>query len=187
MNSFFSPWLFPASRDLHTPPLEAPKRSDWCFHYHLTPHVGTSASLRAQTPPASLIYERLWIIRLHLANSGCSAHLMSLSLITPAEPLLFLKATYSQVLGIKMWALLCCVLSLFSSVPLFVVLWTLPARLLCPGDSPGQNTGVGGHALLQAIFPTQESNPHLLCLLRSQVGSLPLVSPGEAQLKVTST
>ena len=30
-----------------------------------------------------------------------------------------------------------------------------PARLLCPWDSPGQNTGVGCHALLQGIFPTQ--------------------------------
>ena len=30
-----------------------------------------------------------------------------------------------------------------------------PARLLCPWDSPGKNTGVGCHALLQGIFPTQ--------------------------------
>ena len=29
------------------------------------------------------------------------------------------------------------------------------------GDSPGKNTGVGCHALLQGIFPTQESNPGL--------------------------
>ena len=29
------------------------------------------------------------------------------------------------------------------------------------GDSPGKNTGVGCHALLQAIFPTQGSNPCL--------------------------
>jgi len=35
-------------------------------------------------------------------------------------------------------------------------------RLLCPlGDSPGKNTGVGCHALLQGIFPTQGSNPAL--------------------------
>ena len=40
-----------------------------------------------------------------------------------------------------------------------------PPRLLCPWDSPGKNIGVGCHALLQGIFPTQESNPHLLCLL----------------------
>ena len=29
------------------------------------------------------------------------------------------------------------------------------------GDSPGKNTGVGSHALLQWIFPTQGSNPGL--------------------------
>ena len=36
------------------------------------------------------------------------------------------------------------------------------ARLLCPWGSPGKNTGVGCHSLLQGIFPTQESNPGLL-------------------------
>ena len=36
-----------------------------------------------------------------------------------------------------------------------------PARLLCPWDSPGNNTGVGCHALLQGIFPTQGLNPRL--------------------------
>ena len=30
------------------------------------------------------------------------------------------------------------------------------------GDSPGKNTGVGCHALLQGIFPTQGLNPDLL-------------------------
>ena len=29
------------------------------------------------------------------------------------------------------------------------------------GDSPGKNTGVGCHAFLQGIFPTQRSNPGL--------------------------
>ena len=37
-------------------------------------------------------------------------------------------------------------------------------RLLCPWDSPGKDTAVGCHAFLQGIFPTQGSNPHLLCL-----------------------
>ena len=32
-------------------------------------------------------------------------------------------------------------------------------------DSPGKNTGVGCHALLQGIFPTQGSNVGLLCFL----------------------
>ena len=40
-----------------------------------------------------------------------------------------------------------------------------PARLLCAWDSPGKNTGVGCHALLQGIFPTQGSNPRCLHLL----------------------
>ena len=39
------------------------------------------------------------------------------------------------------------------------------------GISPGKNTGVGCHALLQGIFPTQGSNPGLLCLLYGQAGS----------------
>ena len=32
-------------------------------------------------------------------------------------------------------------------------------RLLCLWNSPGKNTGVGSHTLLQGIFPTQGSNP----------------------------
>ena len=31
-----------------------------------------------------------------------------------------------------------------------------PARLLCPWDSPGKNTGVGCHFLLQGIFPASQ-------------------------------
>ena len=34
--------------------------------------------------------------------------------------------------------------------------------LLCPRDFAGKNTGVGCHFPLQGIFPTQESNLHLL-------------------------
>ena len=37
-----------------------------------------------------------------------------------------------------------------------------PTRLLCPWNSPGKNSGVGSHFLLQGIFPTQGSNPGLL-------------------------
>ena len=50
-----------------------------------------------------------------------------------------------------------------------------PSRLLCPWDSPGKNTGVGCHFLLQEIFPTQGSN---LCLLHGQADSLPLTCLG---------
>ena len=49
------------------------------------------------------------------------------------------------------------------SVRLFVSPWTVAHQApLVLGDSPGQNTGVGCHALLQGIFPTQRSNPDLL-------------------------
>ena len=37
-----------------------------------------------------------------------------------------------------------------------------PIGLLCPCDSPGKNTGLGSHSLLQGIFLTQGSNPGLL-------------------------
>ena len=36
-----------------------------------------------------------------------------------------------------------------------------PTRLRCPWDSPGKNTVVGCHFLLQGIFLTQELNPGL--------------------------
>jgi len=49
-----------------------------------------------------------------------------------------------------------------------------PTRLLCPGDSPGKNTRVGCHTLLQGIFLTQGSNPHSLCLLHCRQILYPL-------------
>ena len=48
-----------------------------------------------------------------------------------------------------------CVLSHCSCVWLFATSWTVAAGFLCPWDSPVKNTGVGCHALLQGIFPTQ--------------------------------
>ena len=39
------------------------------------------------------------------------------------------------------------------------------SRLLCLWDFPGKNPGVDCRLLLQGIFVTQGSNPHLLCLL----------------------
>ena len=55
----------------------------------------------------------------------------------------------------------------------------LPARLLCPWDSTGKNTGVDCHALLQGIFPIQGLKLHLWCLLHWQAGSLLLVPSGK--------
>ena len=48
-------------------------------------------------------------------------------------------------------------------VRLFVTPWTVaPGSSVC-GDSPGKNTGVGCHALLQATFPTQGWLKEMLC------------------------
>ena len=52
--------------------------------------------------------------------------------------------------------------NLLSRVWLFATPWTVPARLLHPWDSPGKNSEVGCHVLLQRIFPTQWSNLGLL-------------------------
>ena len=60
--------------------------------------------------------------------------------------------------------LLVVVVYLLSCVRLLRPHGRYPARLLCPRDSPGKNTGVGCHFLLQRIFPTQESNTCLLWL-----------------------
>ena len=48
------------------------------------------------------------------------------------------------------------------SCPTLATPWTIALQVLCPWDSPGKNTGVGCHFLLQSIFPTQGSNPGLL-------------------------
>ena len=53
-----------------------------------------------------------------------------------------------------------------------------PTRLLCPSNVPGKNTGVCSHVLLQRIFPTQQLNSHLLCLLYWQANSLSLCHLG---------
>ena len=58
----------------------------------------------------------------------------------------------------------------------------LPARLLCPRDSPGKNTGVGWHALLRGIFPTQGVNLCLLRLLRWRAGSLPCLGRNKSRI-----
>ena len=56
-------------------------------------------------------------------------------------------------------------------------LW--PASLLCPWNSPGKNTGVGCHSLLQTIFPAQGLNPVFCIAGRFFLSSKPL---GKARL-----
>ena len=49
-----------------------------------------------------------------------------------------------------------------SSILAWRILWTEKPGGYCPWDFLDKNTGVGDHALLQEIFPTQGLNPGLL-------------------------
>ena len=54
-----------------------------------------------------------------------------------------------------------CMVNRFCCVQLFATLWITARQFFSPWDSPGKNTGVGCHALLQGTFPTQGLNPGL--------------------------
>ena len=62
-----------------------------------------------------------------------------------------------------------------SCVGIFETPWTLACQpTLSMGFFSGKNTAVGCHFLLQGIFPIQELNLHLLCILHWLMDSLPL-------------
>ena len=70
--------------------------------------------------------------------------------------LLFVLCLFAYVMHVYM----------FSHVRFFVTpMDCKPARLICPCESPGKNTGVHCHFLLQGIFLAQGSNPCLLWFL----------------------
>ena len=99
-----------------------------------------------------------------------------------------------------------CMLSCFSHVQHFATLWTaaliflcvyiflsdfsptssyfieVVLRLLCLRNSPDKNTGVGYHFLLQGIFPTQGSNPHLFMSPALPGETSLLVPPGKPKI-----
>ena len=72
-------------------------------------------------------------------------------------------------------------LSRFSHVLLFATLWTVARQAPLPMDSPGKNTGVGCHALLQGIFPTQGLNLHSLTFPTLAGGFLTTALPEKPQ------
>ena len=72
---------------------------------------------------------------------------------------------------------LCCAKLLQSCLTLLKPVNCSPPGSPVHGDSPGKNTEVGCHALLQGIFPGQGSNLRLSHLLHWQAVSLPLAPP----------
>ena len=87
--------------------------------------------------------------------------------------LMQLTAISTHLTNIYDWTIYCLVASVVSNSLRTHGLQS--TRLLCPWDSPGKNNRVGCHFLLQGIFLTQGSNPHLL---HWQVDSLPLCHQG---------
>ena len=75
-------------------------------------------------------------------------------------------------------------LSHLSCTQLFVTPQMVTYQASLSVDSPGKNTGVSCHALLQGIFLTQGSNQRLLCLLHWQVDSLPSEPPGKPSMHI---
>ena len=112
----------------------------------------------------------------------------NMGMVEASQPQPHGQEPYFRTVALKVWlqgqehqCMCVCVLSHFCSVQLCVTLWSIPTRLLCPWDSPGKNTGVGCHFLLQRFFLTQGSNPSLLSLLHWQAGSLTLVPSGKPE------
>ena len=76
-------------------------------------------------------------------------------------------STFSHFVSVSQFGFVAVVQSI-NRVQFFVTTGMQPAWLLCPQDSPGKNTGVGCHSLLQGIFLTQGLNSHLwvFCISR---------------------
>ena len=65
-----------------------------------------------------------------------------------------------------------------SHIQLFVTPWTVVCQAPLFMELSRQENWSGLPFPPPGIFPTQRSNPHLLCLMHWQVDSLPLVPPG---------
>ena len=75
----------------------------------------------------------------------------------------------SQIHAIQSKDKVCvCMLSCFSHAWLFATLWTVACQAPLSMESPGKNTGVGCHALLQGIFLTEGLDPSLFSCIGRQ-------------------
>jgi len=140
---------------------------------------------------------------LSITNSQSLLKLTSIKSVMPSNhlilchPLLLMPSSGTQIKDIHAPSLILSVASAASCPPDTCVfnlsavsrslqpcaLW--PARLLCPWDFLGKNTGVG--CLLQGIFLTQGSNPCLLCLQHWLVDFLPLSHLGSPILQTVGS
>ena len=119
-----------------SPPLLPPVSNPSCLFTGFSPCV-----------PAAVLNSRSWTIRLEMSSLFFVCFLCIICVKTIINLLQWKKSesVSRSVLSHSLWPH-----------------GLYPSRLLCPWDSPGKNTGVGCHSLLQGIFPTQGPNPSLL-------------------------
>ena len=111
--------------------------------------------LKKQTRTVSSLHNRLW--------SPTACHLLLFSLFINLHPILLsllspFPAWIHKEVEVKSEEKVLVAQSRLTLQPHGLQ----PTRLLGPRDSPGKNTGVGSHSLLQGIFLTQGSNLGLL-------------------------
>ena len=114
---------------------------------------GGVMTLRVQadtSPPPSAHFHITPLSLLHLSLSMAPVLLWNLNYST-----LFLKT------GILCSSVFTCLLSGLSHVFSLRPHGLQPARLLCPRDSPGKNTGMGPHALLQGGSSSPRDRTHV--------------------------
>ena len=93
----------------------------------------------------------LWLLYSYLFL-GCQDELSSIYVLgRNKKPL--------GVMSMNRWTVLCLISQ--SCLTVWEPMDCSPPGSSVHKDSPGKNLGVGCHALLQGIFPTQESNPGL--------------------------
>ena len=123
----------------------------WSFSFSISP---------ANEYSGLIFFKMDWLNLLAVQGTGKSLlqHYSSKAQILRCSAFVFeyVRVIYLEVI------LLLLLLSCFSHIRLCETLWTVARQLLCPQDYPGKSTGVGCHALLQGIFPTQGLNSGLL-------------------------
>ena len=138
------------------PPTTTPWRSTRMLHimfiYPFCLNLFCDCPMSRKWIPNSLTFCGLSTYALTLPHIFCSTYfspgLIVSSLFTMLIPILHLVSTWFGLVT--------------QSCLTLVTPRSSVARLLCPWDFPGKNTGVVCHFLPQGIFPTQESNLGLL-------------------------
>ena len=87
----------------------------------------------------------------------CQSWVFLLGLWFSCIPHCYIFGPFENKTSLKVKVLVSLLVVSDSAIP-----WTVATRILCPWNSPGKNTGVSSHSLLQGIFPTQGSNLGLL-------------------------